>query len=70
MSVFIINLVPRDVQIEVNRFMRGSRKLCQRGSNSENAFLVDEGMRDDQNITTSGPLSARQRMNVSLAGRC
>ena len=37
--------------------MRGSRNLCQRGSNSDNVyfsfFLVDEG-RDDHNTTKSG----------------
>ena len=48
--------------------MRGSRKICQRGSNFENvyfcfvlfSFLVDEG-REDPNTTISGPSSARQR---------
>ena len=41
--------------------MFGSRKFCQRGSNSDNVFffLVDQG-REDQNITKSGPLLARQ----------
>ena len=42
--------------------MRGSRKFCQGGSNflkKETFFLVDEG-RKDQNITKSGPSSARQ----------
>ena len=33
--------------------MRGSRKFCQRGSNFDNVFLVDEG-REDQNTTISG----------------
>ena len=41
-------------------FMRGSRKLCQRGSNFDNIFLVYEG-REDQSTTFSGPSSARQR---------
>ena len=40
--------------------MRGSRKFCQRGSNFENVFLVDEGC-DEPNTTISGPSSARQR---------
>ena len=37
--------------------MRGSRKLCQRGSNVDNVFLLffsDEGM-EDQNTTISEP---------------
>ena len=37
--------------------MRRSRKLCQRESNSDNVFLVDEG-REDQNNTKSGPSSS------------
>ena len=37
--------------------MRRSRKLCQRESNSDNVFLVDEG-REDQNSTKSGPSSS------------
>ena len=35
-------------------FMRGSRKLCQRWSNFDNFFLVDEGSEDPNNII-SGP---------------
>ena len=41
--------------------MRGSRNCCQRGSNFDNVFLVDE-RRDDQNTTNdrltlySGPV--------------
>ena len=34
--------------------------FCQRGSNFDNVFLVDEG-REDPNTTISGPSSARQR---------
>ena len=35
--------------------MRGSRKFCQRGSNSAKSFfLVDEGL-DDPNTTFNGP---------------
>ena len=37
--------------------MRGSRKFCQRGSNFDNVFLVDEG-REDPSNTISGPSSA------------
>ena len=41
--------------------MRGSRKLCQRGSKFDNVFFqFDEG-RKDTNTTISGPSSARQR---------
>ena len=42
--------------------MRGSIKICQRGSKFDNVlfFLVDEGI-EDPNITINGPLSARQR---------
>ena len=50
--------------------MRGSRKFCQRGSNFYNVFLflVYEGM-EDQNITISGPLLARQRNAIEMAFR-
>ena len=47
-------------------FMRGSRKICQKGSNSENVFvcfLVEEE-RKDPNTTISGPSLARQRNAV------
>ena len=43
-----------------NGNMRGPRKFCQRGSNSDNVFLVDE-RRMDPNTNNSGPSSARQR---------
>ena len=48
--------------------MRGSRKYCQRGSNSNNFFLVDEG-REDPNSAKSGPSSARQRNGIEMAFR-
>ena len=38
-------------------FMRGSRKFCQRGTNSDNIFICWRG---DPNSTKSGPSSARQ----------
>ena len=38
--------------------MRGSRKVCQRGSDFDNVFLVDEG-REDSNTTINRPSSAR-----------
>ena len=41
-------------------YMCGSRKFCQRVSNFDNVFLVDEG-RKDPNTTISGLSSARQR---------
>ena len=41
------------------RSMLRSRKFCQRGSNFDNVFLVDEG-REGQITTISGLLSARQ----------
>ena len=44
----------------IDNYMHGSRKLCQSGSNIDKFFLVDEE-REDQNITISGPSSARQR---------
>ena len=53
------------------RSMRGSRKFCQRGSNSANVcflFLVDDG-REDPNNTKSGPSSARQRNVIEMAFR-
>ena len=40
--------------------MRGSRKFCQRGSNFDTFFLVDEG-REDPSTTVSGPSSAHQK---------
>ena len=40
--------------------MHGSRKFCQRGSNFDKVFLVDEG-REDPSTTIRGPSSARQR---------
>ena len=46
-------------------FMRGSRKFCQRGSNFDNIFLIDEG-REDLNTTISRPSSARQENAVLM----
>ena len=50
--------------------MRGSRNLCQRGSNFDNVFLVDE-RRDDQNSNAKRAiidLPAKRQLNgVSLA---
>ena len=40
--------------------MRGSRKLCQRGSKFDNVFLVDAGI-EDPNTAINGPSSARKR---------
>ena len=45
--------------------MWGSRKYCQRGSNSD-IFLVDAG-REDQNTTKSGPSSSCQRSAIEMA---
>ena len=53
------------------RSMRGSRKFCQRVSNSANVcflFLVDDGS-EDPNNTKSGPSSARQRNVIEMAFR-
>ena len=53
--------------------MRGSKKFCQRGSNSDRfflcVFLVDEG-REDRSTTLSGPSSSRQQKAIKwrLAG--
>ena len=47
--------------------MRGSRKICQRGSLTTFYFVVGEG-REDPNTTISGPTSARQR-NAIMAFR-
>ena len=45
-------------------YLRGSRKICQMGSNFDNVFifyfLVDEG-REDPSTTISEPSSTRQR---------
>ena len=45
----------------------GSRKFCQRGSNSD-TVLVDEG-RDDPNTAKSGPSSAHMRNAINMAFR-
>ena len=34
--------------------MRGSKKFCQRGSDFDNFFLVDEGREDPNNTIKSG----------------
>ena len=49
--------------------MRGSRKFCQNGSNSDVFFVCffsDEGT-EDQNTTKSGPLSAGQQNAIKMA---
>ena len=46
--------------------MRGSRKFCQRGFNSDNVFLVVEGIEDPN---ANVPLKAGYQHGVSLAGR-
>ena len=52
--------------------MRGSRKLCHRGSNFDNfcccCFLDYEGT-NDPNTTLSGPSSTHQRNAISMAFR-
>ena len=48
--------------------MRGSRKIYQRGFNSDGIFLVDKGTEDSSN-TKSGPSSAHQRNVISMAFR-
>ena len=42
-----------------SKSMRGSRKFCQKGSNSDNNVFFDEG-REDSNSTKRGPSSARE----------
>ena len=49
-----------------NKLMRGSRKFCQRGSNFDNVFLVDEG-REDPNATISVLSLTRQRNTIDMA---
>ena len=48
--------------------MRGSRKLCHRGSNSNsnNGLLADEG-REDANTTENGPSLASQRSAIDIS---
>ena len=53
---------------KLETIMRGSGKFFQRGSNSDNLYLVDEG-REFQKTTRSGPLSARQRNAIKMAFR-
>ena len=48
--------------------MRGSRKICQRGSNFDYFVLVDEG-RNGPNTTISEQPSARQRNAILMAIR-
>ena len=48
--------------------MCGSRKFCQRGSNSITFFFVDTGM-EDSNVTINGPSAASQRNAISMAFR-
>ena len=51
-------------------FMRGSRKFCQRGSDIDFLFLVDDEGREDPNTTIiSGPSLARQRNAIYMAFR-
>ena len=51
--------------------MRGSRKFCQRGSNSDKffvfVFLVDEGRTEDPYNNKSWPSSAHQRNAIFLS---
>ena len=54
--------------------MRGSRKFCQRGTNSDNVIFLflDEGRLDgggmaDPNTAISGPSSARQQNAIEMA---
>ena len=68
-SVFVVSLL----------FMHGSRKFCQRGSNSTLTcffffvylffFLILMRERKDPNTTKSGPSSALQRNTISIAFR-
>ena len=46
--------------------MCGSRKFCQRGPNSDGFFFPVDQEREDQNITTSGPLSALTSVKLSI----
>ena len=54
-------------QMRCQKLMRGSRKFCQRGSNSDVVFFVfflaDEG-REDPNSTKNGPSSAHQQIAI------
>ena len=55
------NIISASDQMKV---MRGSRQLCQRGSNFHKVvFLADEG-REDLKTTIRGPLLARQRSAI------
>ena len=48
--------------------MRGSRKFCERGSNFDSDFLVDEG-REDPNTAISWSTWARQRNVMTFRWR-
>ena len=54
-------------QFFYNSSMRGSRKFCQRWSNSGNVVYFLEGGREDSNTIKSGTLSTRQRNAVQMA---
>ena len=66
---------PSYKELKTDLLMRGSRKFCQKGSNLNNVFLVDEGgggskyhyMRADDAII--GPPAKRHLIGVSLACR-
>ena len=64
MALFLgeLPIVSRLWHFLVKISMRGSRKLCHRGSNSDNVFLVDEGRRGDPYNTKSGPSSGNGAM--------
>ena len=50
-------------------FVRGSRKFCQRGYNTDNVFFLVDGMERGSNDTKSGPSSARQRNAIEMEFR-
>ena len=55
---------------QMNAGMYGSRQFCQRGSNFENVFLVDEGSKYHFKRAIIGPPAKRHLNCVSLACRC
>ena len=57
---------PEDSFFFVVEAMRGSRKFCQRGSNTD-FFMLLMGWKEDRNATKSGQSSARQRNATEMA---
>ena len=63
----VVSSEGRGLNLGPSADMRGSKKFCQRGPNSDNDFF-DE-MREGPNSTKSGSPLARQRNGIEMAFR-